>query len=83
MTDRRCRGRYNFFGLTTEYKLFVHKQIFELGYYSQGAFNQNIGYNLPVFLRNFYYKLLADTKQKESDAMDKSTSKESPKTIKR
>jgi len=26
---------------------------------------------------------LADTKQKESDAMDKSTSKESPKTIKR
>jgi hypothetical protein len=54
-----------------------------LGYYSQGAFNQNIGYNLPVFLRNFYYKLLADTKQKESDAMDKSTSKESPKTIKR
>jgi hypothetical protein len=36
-----------------------------------------------VFLRNFYYKLLADTKQKESDVMDKSTSKESPKTIKR
>jgi hypothetical protein len=36
-----------------------------------------------VFLRNFYYKLLADTKMKEAEAMDKSTSKESPKTIKR
>jgi hypothetical protein len=36
-----------------------------------------------VFLRNFYYKLLADTKQKESEVMDKSNSKDSPKTIKR
>ena len=62
------RWRYSFFGLSPEYKLQVHGQIFELSYFSQGAVNVQIAYNLPVFLRNFYYAQLANIKNKESDS---------------
>jgi hypothetical protein len=33
----------------------------------------NIAYNLPVFLRNFYYKQLVDIKDKENKSYDKSS----------
>jgi hypothetical protein len=39
-----------------------------LSYFSQGAVNVQIAYNLPVFLRNFYYAQLANIKNKESDS---------------
>jgi hypothetical protein len=50
--------------------LLIHEQIFSLAYHSQGAFTQDIAYNLPVYLRIFYLKKLIDTKEKE--AMEKS-----------
>lgn len=37
-----------------------------MAYHSNGALNQDICYNLPLHLRNFYYKLLVDWKKKES-----------------
>jgi len=62
------RGRYSFFGLTPEYKLSLQKQIFELSYHSNGAINVNIAYQLPVYLRNFYYRELANIKEKEAES---------------
>lgn len=58
-----------FFGLTAEYKIYLHREIFNLAYYSEGAFNQQIAYNLPVYLRRFYTKELQDAKKKEADHM--------------
>jgi hypothetical protein len=66
------RLRYSFFGLTPADKLLIHEQIFSLAYHSQGAFTQEIAYNLPVYLRIFYLKKLIDTKEKEKEAMEKS-----------
>lgn len=63
-----CRCRHSFFGLTPEYKLYLHKQLFELAYFSKGGFNQEIAYNLPIHLRNFYYKCLIDVIEKENEA---------------
>ena len=69
------RFRCPFFGLTPEYKLHLHKQIFELAYNSQGAINVDIAYDLPIHLRNFYYKQLVDIVKKQSDStQDSSTS---------
>ena len=58
-----------FFGLTSEYKLSIQKQIFELVYYTKGGFTfDEAYYSLPVYLRNFHYHQLVDTIQKEAEA---------------
>ena len=49
----------------------LHSQIFEICYHSQGGFTHDDVYNLPVYLRTFYYKKLIEAKQKESEEMDK------------
>jgi len=57
--------------------------VFSLAYYSEGAFTQDIVYNLPVHLRNFYLNLLIKIKEKEQDQLDKSYSKSSKNPSKR
>ena len=55
-----------------EDKLLIHTQVFDLAYYSEGAFTQEIAYNLPTHLRIFYLRKLTDVRKKESEAMEKS-----------
>jgi hypothetical protein len=52
----------------------LHEQIFQLMYYVKG-FTHSDFYNMPVYLRNFYYKQLADTRKKENDAIIKANKK--------
>lgn len=40
-----------------------------MAYYSNGAFDFDQVYNMPVYLRNFYMKQLEETKQKEAEAV--------------
>jgi hypothetical protein len=51
--------------------LAIHTQVFDLSYYSQGAFNQEIAYNLPTHLRIFYLRKLAEVRKKENEQMEK------------
>ena len=39
-------------------------------YYGQGFTHEDI-YTMPVYLRNFYYRKLADQKNKENDEVSK------------
>lgn len=64
-----------FFGLPNNYSILLHKQIFELCYHGNG-FTQEGVYRLPIHIRRFYYKELADTKKKESDEVKKSQKKQ-------
>ena len=41
--------------------------LFTLAYYSNGAFNFDHVYNMPVYLRNFYMKQLEETKAQEAE----------------
>jgi hypothetical protein len=52
----------------------LHEQIFQLMYYGKGFTHSDV-YNMPVYLRNFYYKQLADTRKKENDAIIKANKK--------
>lgn len=70
-----------FFGLTQEYKLFLYEQLFDLCYYSQGAFTFSEVYSLPIYLRNFYYKKLADIKKKENESYEKANKSSSKSKI--
>lgn len=51
----------------------VFRQLFELAYHSNGGFDYNTAYALPVWLRNFNYKLLTEAKKEEKEEMDKAT----------
>ncbi len=64
-----------FFGLTSEYKLQVHKLLFTLAYFSEGAFTYTELYNMPIYLRTFYLKQLEEVKAEEQKAMKGATSK--------
>jgi hypothetical protein len=49
----------------------LHTQIFEMCYYGNG-FNQHDLYQMPTYLRTFYYNKLVDAKKKEADEVKKS-----------
>jgi len=40
-------------------------------YYGQGFVHSDV-YNMPIYLRNFYYKKLIDTRKKEHEEIKKS-----------
>tara|TARA_R100000008_G_scaffold20961_1_gene11025 strand:+ start:724 stop:975 length:252 start_codon:yes stop_codon:yes gene_type:complete len=60
-----------FFGLAPENKAEIHKQIFQILYYSQGGFTHDDVYCMPTYLRRFYYQELIDTRKKESEEVKK------------
>ena len=63
--------RYHFFGLTPEYRLGLHEEIFSLCYYGKGGFTWDDVYNLPIHLRRFYIaqiKKALDEKNKVENA---------------
>ena len=66
----QCRWVLNSFGLPPEYKVSLHEEIFTLCYYSNGAFSHAEVYTLPIHLRRFYIKKLADTKKQEADQQE-------------
>ena len=43
-------------------------------YYGQGFTHSDV-YEMPIYLRNFYYKQLADTRKKENDEIKKANQK--------
>ena len=51
--------------------------MFEMCYYSEGAFQFMEVYQLPIYLRNFYFKKLLSVKQKENDKIKESKPKSS------
>ena len=68
-----------FFGLTPKDKPKLHEQIFQLMYYGKGFIHSDV-YDMPIYLRNFYYKQLIDIRQKENDEIKKANQRAKSKT---
>ena len=64
-----------FFGLQPKNKLDIHEQIFQLIYYGEGGFTHSDIYDMPVYLRSFYYKKLVEVKKKEEKQVQESQRK--------
>jgi hypothetical protein len=64
-----------FFGLRIEHKPIIHQQIFEIIYYGNGGFNWLDVYNMPVWLRKFYFKKIEEARQAAHAKADPATSK--------
>ena len=51
-------------------------------YYGQGFTHSDV-YEMPIYLRSFYYKQLVDTRNKENDEIKKAQQKSKSKTTPR
>lgn len=60
-----------FFGLTPEYRLSLFKAIHDICYYGNGGYDYYTVYDMPIWLRNLTYKLIAEQKEKEREAHNK------------
>ena len=71
---------WTFFGLTPEYKVILHREVFGLCYNGNGGFTHSEVYNMPIHLRHFYIKQLTDSKHDEIRRQEEAAKKSSPST---
>ena len=45
-----------FFGLDVEYAVYIQSLIFDMIWHSEGRFDWDTLYNMPIYLRSFYLK---------------------------
>jgi hypothetical protein len=67
-----------FFGLAKDHSFYIHSQIFDMIHYGNGFIWSDV-YNMPTYLRNFYYNKLVDSKKKEAEQIKESKSTKSSK----
>jgi len=64
-----------FFGLSSEYKLGLHQEIFSMCYAGKGGFVFNDVYNMPIHLRRYYIRLISDAIETENKQYEDSSNK--------
>ncbi len=67
-----------FFGLGPAYRPALHKQIFQMVYHAKGGFTHKEVYNLPIWLRRFYFKELETQLKAEEEAQRRASKGKSP-----
>jgi hypothetical protein len=76
---------WTFFGLTPEYSVSKHKQLFDLVYHSKGGFTYSDVLDMPIHLRVFYIKKLEETfknQRKEHEKAMKQSRTKAPRVSK-
>jgi len=63
----------HFFGLGVNYRPLIHKEIFQLVFYTKGSFPWLDVYNMPVFLRKFYLKEVEQAFIEKAKAIEDAT----------
>lgn len=58
---------WGFFGLGSDYKAHLYDQLFDLMYYGKMGWSWTELYSLPTHVRNYYYRKLADVREKENN----------------
>ena len=62
-----------FFGLGSDYKKALFKQIHEIVFHGQGGYDWHTVYNMPIWLRNFTFQKMNEHYEKEAEEMKKAT----------
>jgi len=57
------------------YKKDLHEQLFQISFNSQGMFSFSEVYNMPIYLRTFYFKRLQKHFKDEAEEIKKSQQK--------
>jgi hypothetical protein len=65
------------FPIAPEYKPEIHRSIFQLCYFSEGAFTFDAVYDMPIYLRRFYTQELVKQKELENQQVEGAKGKSS------
>jgi hypothetical protein len=57
------------FGITEDYKIHLHKEIFDFVYMSEGRFSHTEIYNMPITLRRLNLSFLSKILYERQEAM--------------
>lgn len=68
------------FGLEPKDKLTIHKKLFEMTSFQHGTWSWDVLYNLPVFLREYYFNEMVKAVEREVKAIE--NAKQPPNTVK-
>ena len=60
-----------FFGLTPDYRPYIFSQIHEIVFHSQGGYDWDTVYNLPIRYRDFIYNQIREHYEKQAKAAEK------------
>ena len=78
----RLPSDWTFFGLTQNYRVHLHDQVFDLVYHGKG-FSYHEVYNMPIYLRHFYVRkiqhIYSEQKKVHEKSMRDAKSKQSKK----
>ena len=69
-----------FFGLTPEYRASFFDQIHQIVFHGNGGYDHDTVYAMPVWLRNYTYRKIAEHYEKEKEEMDKARGKQKSST---
>lgn len=80
---RRCsfQSACPFFGLTSEYRAYVFKQLHEIVFHGNGGYDWGTVYNMPIWLRNFTFNQIKEFKEAQQSG-DTESGEETVKNIK-
>lgn len=67
----RLPSDWTFFGLTQNYRVHLHDQVFDLVYHGKG-FSYHEVYNMPIYLRHFYVRKIQHIYSEQKKAHEKS-----------
>jgi len=70
---RRLQWESGFFGLTDEYKIYLHEMVFDLCHF--GKLEYEAVYSMPIQYRTFYMRKLMNIKEKQKSQYDASQGK--------
>jgi len=65
-----------FFGLPLEYRLGLHQEIFSMCYAGKGGFSFREVYEMPIYLRRYYLKMMSDAIEEERKQYENTSGKE-------
>ena len=79
------RKQLAFFGITPEtapqIRAALFTQIHEIVFHGKGGYDWNTVYDMPIWLRKFVFSRIQSFYKEESDAMSRSTTDKSKKTL--
>lgn len=62
---------HTFFGVTDEYMVMMHKQIFDFLFHSEAGFTFSDLYSIPLSLRNMYFARMSEVMAKREEEIRK------------
>jgi hypothetical protein len=84
-TDSTFLSTLAFFGLNSETasqaRAALFTQIHEIVFHGKGGYDWNTVYDMPIWLRKFVFSRIQSFYKEESDAMSRSTTDKSKKTL--